>query len=242
MGGFVDIHCHLIPGVDDGAKDMDMSIKMMKMAYREGVRKMILTPHFSIKYRMPYKDVDEAFRQLVCKVKEEIPDLKLYLGEENYFSFDIPQLIAEGKAKTLNGTDYVLLEFSTERDFRYLEDGIRKVQEAGYIPILAHAERYGCLIGKIEYLKELIEMGTYIQMNADSIKEPWNRKQKVFIKKALTNRLVHFIATDAHDDKQRAPNIRACANYVADKYGLEYAKELFMVNGIQLLENKIIKR
>ena len=129
-----------------------------------------------------------AFRQLVCKVKEEIPDLELYLGEENYFSFDIPQLIAEGKAKTLNGTDYVLLEFSTERDFRYLEDGIRKVQEAD-IPILAHAERYGCLIGKIEYLEELIEMGTYIQMNADSIMEPWNRKQKSIYKKGFDQQI-----------------------------------------------------
>ena len=221
MDTYIDMHCHLLPGVDDGARDMEETRRMLKMAYDEGVRYIIATPHHHPRRGKP--STREIARQLqaVREAAHQTGDgMKVFPGTEIYFGQDIPDKLKAGDVLTMNRTEYVLVEFSPSDPFEYMQQGIQRIQMKGYIVILAHAERYDCLredIGTAEYFQE---MGVLIQVNAGSIT------------------LVFCVGTDAHDDGKRAPRMRRAAEYVAKKYGEEYARRIFFGNAADMLRKK----
>lgn len=170
MEKYIDIHSHILPRVDDGSSDMKQTLEMLKIAYRDGVRTVIATPHYKEgRYENRAADLTAVFSNVKEQAKELLPDLKLYLGCEIYYSHESISLLEKGWIPTLAGSKYILVEFSPMKDFKFIKNALQECLFAGYLPILAHVERYQCFQGKTSLVNDLIEMGVYIQINAMSI-------------------------------------------------------------------------
>lgn len=182
MDRLVDTHCHILPEVDDGAKNMEETRQMLQEAYEDGIRYIIATPHHHP--RRGRKSPKQLRRQLKL-VREEAAqisgELRIYLGTEIYFGQDIPERLREEQILTMNRTRYVLVEFSPGDPFEYICQGIQQIQMKGYEVILAHIERYQCMYKNIENAEHLKHMGVRIQVNADSItgESGWKAKRLV---------------------------------------------------------------
>lgn len=238
MPVYIDIHSHIMPGVDDGSQDMDESISMLKMAEKENIRKVILTPH----QKPDRKCVSvSGIQKRIEILREELNnlhiDIELYPGSELLYSHDLVTMLEHGSVCTLAGSHYVLVEFLPTENWPYIRDGLYGLTCAGYWPVVAHVERYVQVLGNIDRVEELIDMGCYIQMNAGSIVGDWGFSTKRACLKLLKNHLVHFVGTDAHTSGgKRSPQIGRCAELLKKKWD-GYADELLWKNAAHILED-----
>lgn len=239
MERMVDMHCHILPEVDDGAQNIEETRRMLREACNEGIRYMIATPHHHPKRG---RKTPEQLREQLWLVRREaarISDkLRIYLGTEVYFGHDIPGKLREKKILTMNRTKYVLVEFSPGDPFEYICQGIRQIQMKGFEVILAHIERYQCMYKTMENPEYLEHMGVYIQVNAGSITGEGGRRTRRFVKQLLDRRLVFCVGTDAHDSRTRRPRMKQAAEYVEQKYGKDYARRIFLSNPGMMLRKK----
>lgn len=238
-GGFADIHTHILPGADDGAQDISQALALVRMAHENGTRAIFLTPHYRGQFRQ--KDpagLQERFSALCHAVAQEMPDMKLYLGQEIYFEQEAPERLAAQQILSMNGSRYCLIEFGAKSMRSQIVRGVSEMRGCGFIPIIAHAERYDVFRRDESLTDEVLDMGALIQLNADSVlnKQGWAVSR--FCKHLLKARKAHFIATDAHDAHKRPPLLRGCWKRVCREYGTEYAAELFYENARSVAENK----
>jgi len=239
--GWFDIHNHAMPDVDDGAHNLKESNRMLKAAYEEGIRSIILTPHCYPRFRETTPDELKEKHLKLQKLAHMIDrSFEIYLGNEIYYQHDVAELLHNRKIQTMAGSDYVLVEFSLSKDFRDIKNGLYELQMAGYLPILAHIERYKCFEKTFNHMVELEEMGVYLQVNASSVIGNNGLATKRFVKQALDEELVHFIATDAHGIWNRPPLIKKCVHYVSKKYGSERAGLLFYQHPMDIIKNRTI--
>ena len=236
MEGFVDIHTHILPGVDDGSPELSQSLELLKYAFDQGTAAVVLTPHYRGRFRdNTAQKLTALFEELRQSAKTECPGLELYLGCEVGYELDVSEKLADGTLLPLNGTRYVLLEFR-EGSFRSrIMGGVLEVLNFGYVPVIAHAERYDAFRRYPSLARELVELGALIQLNADSILGSCGWGIKRYCHKLLKRRLVHFIATDAHDLNKRKPELKTCYHKLRKKYGKEYADVLFLKNARVML-------
>lgn len=236
---YLDMHCHILPGVDDGSRSMDMSMAMLDFAYEEGIRAIILTPHYHGGYVETERTViDETFEELNKHSRKLHPDLKLFIGNEIYYYPSVPEWIEEGRVHTLADSDYVLLEFSTPVEKRELLEAVQNLCSHGYYPVLAHVERYDCLVRDPFYVGELIDNGAYIQVNSRTVTGEGGMKIKHFVKRLLKEEWIHFIGTDAHSMGGRKPEIADCADYIIRKCSEEYAAGILYANAVNIIKNR----
>lgn len=236
MDPYIDIHSHILPGLDDGSEDFEMSLRMLQQAAADHIGEMILTPHYKpMRRNLPPEKIRKVFHELEeRKAAAGIP-IQLHLGSEIYYSSEVLPALREGTALTIAGTSYVLTEFNPREDHAYIRDAVYSLLAEGYCPILAHVERYGNLMIKKARVGELYDMGCCIQVNAASITgdNGWESRQDV--KWLLRREYVHFVATDSHDDRKRTPKLDEAAAYVARKYGEAYCERIFGGNADILL-------
>ena len=239
MSGYIDMHCHILPEVDDGAQSIEETVQMLRIAYREGIRCIIATPHHHPKRGMEHP---ERLRKKLTIVRREAKKIdekfRVYLGSEIFFGQDVAEKLKSGRALSMNKRQCVLLEFSPTDSFSYIQQGIQSVQMAGYEVILAHAERYPCLLKDLDQIRYLWEMGTRIQVNAGSITGDSGRSAKKFVKQLLGEHMVHCVGTDAHGVDHRQPKMKKAAEYVERKYGEEYMRRIFFSNAKELLRKR----
>ena len=232
MKGLYDIHCHILPGIDDGARNMEESLWMLNKEYREGVRNVILTPHFRYDMFEPHLNiVTRQFMQLrraAMNIGEE--GMRLYLGCELHSSMDMVECLKKGRRLTLAGSRYVLVEFSNEDEKSYIEERIRNLLMNGYIPIIAHVERYKATRNDIGFLMELKQMGAYIQINADTISGQEGFGARTFAKKVMKQGILDFVGSDGHRKNERIPEIGRCVAKMEKTMGSEYVKKRFIGN------------
>ncbi len=225
-----DVHCHLLPGIDDGAKDWERTAKMLELAYKDGIRTIIATPHYGCKGF--YADKKQR-SELVARInsfldKNRLP-MRIYEGCEVYAGHGSPaDSIYEERAGTLADSRYVLIEFPNEVTFEEVSHRVRELSATGFWPIVAHVERYEKL-RKPEVIAELARLAL-IQVNADSIMGEWGFAVKQFTKKLLTKGLVSLVASDAHGIHHRTPTLRECYLYVAGRFGEKLAQTVFCEN------------
>jgi protein-tyrosine phosphatase len=242
MNGFIDLHTHILPGVDDGATDMSQSLKLLRMAWENGTRTVVLTPHYRGKYKSNTpEDLRHEFAWLQEMVQEELPNMRLYLGQEISYESDAPEAMHEGRVLTMNDSQYVLLEFKTNSLLSQIITGVNETINHGCIPIVAHIERYDISRKEPALVDELLDMGALLQLNADSVMGANGFGVKTFCHRLLKEEKAHFIASDAHDVKHRAPLLRDCFLRVHGKYGKEYAARLFYENALAVIENRTIE-
>ncbi len=241
MNGYTDIHTHILPGVDDGAKNPAEALKLVSMAYQNGTRTIICTPH----YRGKFKKNDPAWLREVFDVFSKIvhrqyPDMHLYLANEVYYEQEVPEKLEIGRALSINGSRYCLLEFSGNTLRSKILTAVSEVSYVGFTPIIAHVERYEIARKDKTLVDEVLDMGALIQMNADSVMGKHGLSVMWFCERLLKEQKAHFIASDAHDPQNRPPLLRDCWWKVYKKCGLEYASKLFYDNAQCVIENKII--
>lgn len=241
MRGFVDLHTHILPGVDDGAKDMPEAVSLIRMAYENGTRAVVLTPHYRGAYKRTSQQwIQNEFSSLCQLVKEQLPDMELYLGREVYFDSEVPELLHSGAAQPINHSGYVLLEFSPGSPRSRVIKGVSETVLCGFTPIIAHAERYRIFREDTTLLDEVLDLGALIQLNADSIlgkQGPWIKK---YCHSLLKRQAAHIIASDAHNAEHRPPLLRECFLQIHKKYGKEYAAKLFSDNALAVIENRTV--
>lgn len=239
MEGFVDIHTHILPDVDDGARELSQSLELLKLAGSQGTGAVILTPHYRGRFRDNVREkLTAVFDELRQAAKVECPELELYLGCEVGYEIDVSEKIADGAVLSLNNTQYVLLEFQEESFRSRILDGILEVLNFGYIPIIAHAERYEAFRKYPHLVDEVTELGALIQINAQSVLGKGGYGIKRYCHKLLKDHMVHFVATDAHDLNKRPPDLKLCYQRIRKKYGQFYADALFVRNGRAVLAGK----
>lgn len=238
--GLADMHNHILFGVDDGAKKIEDSMRMLDIAHKDGIRTVIFTPHFHPKRGMAEYDKILAHFQLLKKaVRQKFPEMELYLGREVYYRSDITDVEEIAEELRMCGTGNILVEFSTSADASYIKAAVSNLLMNGYQPIVAHVERYACAIKNKNLVADLKEMGAYIQLNADSIVGDSGFSVKMAVKRFLKHGLVDFIGSDAHDDLNRRPVLSACYRYIAKKYGEDYAEEIMCDNPIRLINDEM---
>ena len=195
----VDIHTHIIPFVDDGAKSIEQSIDMIKHEISIGVKRIYCTPHHIYqKYESPIEEIKQQFELLKSKVQEENLDVELLLGQEIYYTTreNIIKKLDEHKLRTMNGTKYILLEFSFVDEPDDIYELVYNFECHGYKVIIAHVERYDWMT--IDKVIGLRQEGAIIQVNAGSVVDETTRKEFKFVKKLFKKNLVDIIASDTH--------------------------------------------
>ena len=242
MTGMFDIHNHILYGVDDGSKTFEMTKAMLEIAYNEGTRGIILTPHHNpYRWKNEVSTLRERYEEIRKYCAEKYSDMELYLGNEIYYFEDALKDIEEGRALTMADSKYVLIEFMPSTEYRDIQHAVMDVQQSGYYPIIAHVERYECLLKKPVYIEELKELGAFIQVNASGIMGERSRLEKKFIKGLLKKGEVDFVATDAHRDNTRQPFIKKCSEYLEKKFGQEYTKQMLIDNPRAVIKNIYIE-
>lgn len=237
---FTDIHSHIIPGVDDGSKDIDETRDMLNTAYQNGITTIIATPHVRTnRYKNPY-NIKEILKDVQKEASLISPDMKILLGNEFYYTEDYVSVLNSGNFYTLNDSPYILVEMSYSDDLRHIRDGLIKIRYEGKIPILAHVERYTNVVKEgLSALSILRDTGALIQVNAFPVLYPKSFKISRFIKAALKYEMVDFIATDTHNNTYRPPKyLKEAYEKIEAKYGQDLADRIFFENPKLITEYK----
>lgn len=239
--GYIDIHSHILPGVDDGSQSMEQSLDMLRMAADNGIRRMILTPHNKAERRnVSVKGIQSRLEALQeAAAKQQIP-ITLYPGNEVFYRDGVAEMLEENSLCTLAGSKYVLVEFQPLEDFGYIRAAVYELTGCGYTPILAHVERYQCMAANLDNVAYAIDRGALMQINASSVTGGMGFKGKQIVKKMLKQHLIHFVATDAHDCERRSPQLAECAQYLSKKFGDGYAAKLLHDNADCVIRGEMI--
>ncbi|MEA4915062.1 MAG: CpsB/CapC family capsule biosynthesis tyrosine phosphatase [Christensenella sp.] len=228
MSAFFDLHHHFLYGLDDGASTKLEMQQMLVEAHKDGARIIIATPHITpgltpISLDRLNSRIEEA---RVFSFAYGL-DLELYLGSEIMYTYHLQRYLSERLLPTMAGSNKVLIEFPLKVAFSEIEDAVLNVLRAGYLPILAHIERYACLMHvqkHLDYLKK--EYDVFFQVNADSILTKRDFFANRVIKRAIQDEMIDFIASDAHDTRRRASTLQKTYDKLEEMFGKESADRL----------------
>lgn len=234
----IDFHSHILPGIDDGSRNLKQSIAMVNEAKEAGFTKIISTSHYMENY---YECNERDRRQLLKKVQGNVQGIELILGNEIYITNNIIELLQNGQASSINGTEYVLFEFPliTTRPMNDKEV-IYRLVENGYIPIIAHPERYPFIQENPDYLFELEEMGALFQANYGSIIGMYGLKAKKTLKILLKNNLISFFGSDVHRPEQVYNKMPKIIKKLKKIISNEEFEEFTEINPEKVLKNENI--
>jgi protein-tyrosine phosphatase len=232
----VDIHSHILPGVDDGAKSVEIALDMVRMAHADGIRHMVATPHASDRYTYDRPRSLELLNQLrrECGVAMEFS-----LGCDFHFSFDnIQSALHDPHHYCISKTDFLLVEFSDFAISPNTADTLHTFVEMGITPVLTHPERNAILQKKQELVLTLVELGCIVQVTANSMTGFWGERPRKAAEWLLDRDCVHVIASDAHDLQRRPPIMSSARALLTQRYGAELATALCEQNPRAVVENQ----
>ena len=235
-----DIHCHMLPDVDDGAQSFEESVRMLDEAAAQHVSSIILTPHHRPEY-FPYskQKIDMAYEKLAAVAAEK--NIRLYKGCECHVDGDMLDNVRCGFCDTLAGSDYILSEFSGAAEFDYIRDNCYRILSAGYVPVIAHAERVISFRHKPKRLNELKEMGVLIQINADAVLGIDGHEMAAFTKMLIKKGIADVIAGDSHNLTDRPLHMQECYEFTSAKFGAGTARQLMYENPMMIIKNEYLQ-
>ena len=225
----IDIHAHILHGVDDGSRNLEQSLAMLIEEEKQGVTDVVLTPHYRADYLTKSDKIRSKFLELKTFAEQKGVKIKLHLGQEIYAFSDIVKAIKDGKVLTINDGKHVLVEFSLKH-FNDISETVYVLKENGFIPIVAHIGRY--FYANRETAKEVKEIGGLIQINANSLCGSFVYKRKAFA--LIKAGLVDFVASDVHYSRKNL--MQKAYKKVEKKFGKETADKLFTENAKAMLE------
>ncbi|HEY8890091.1 MAG TPA: CpsB/CapC family capsule biosynthesis tyrosine phosphatase [Clostridium sp.] len=204
----IDIHSHILPGIDDGSKDMEMSIKMLKLAEEKGTKTIVATPHYIRGiYENYYDEILTLLQELKLQAKTSGIDIEILLGQEVMLDKHSLKLCREKKLRGINGESYMLIEFPMDKLPKDALDLIYELRLLNIKPIIAHPERYEYIYETPTAINGFIEEGCLFQINTGSLQGLFGKKVQSCAKLLVREGLVNFIASDAHSLNRRCPGL-----------------------------------
>lgn len=232
-----DMHSHILPGLDDGAKTIEETLFVLEEAQRQNVGRIIVTPHFHPEhYPLSGTQVRETLQRVQQACAERGISVELYAGQECFYHTGLLKDLEEGKALTLADSRYVLVEFDPQCPYFYLLRGLQELIRHGYFPILAHYERYACL-SEEEQLEELKWQGVLLQLNFDTLRRHgrWFRGNP--FQKDLKAGFVDYLGSDCHGTKFRPLRIREACRWLEKHLSEEWLEKILHINIERILED-----
>lgn len=205
----IDIHCHILPQIDDGAESLDEALEMARMAAYTGVTDIIATPHFqgAFDYLEMLPDIDQRFEDLQDALLRWRVPITVHKGAEILCVPQTPELAEAGLLPTLGNTKYVLTEFYFNETFHFMDECLRQIAAHGYIPVVAHPERYEAVHRDARRLQSWADMGFVLQLNKGSILGSLGMRAERSANELLELGLAHLFASDAHGCDARTPHM-----------------------------------
>ena len=233
----IDIHAHILPGVDDGSRDIIDSILLAEMAVESGVSTIIATPHSHVRCdaHEHMRRIGEAFRALRREVDDRGLPLEILPGMEIFCCEDLPERFEEGTVLSLNRTDRYLIEFAFGEDAAQVRRYIEFILERGGLPVIAHPERYTCLQKDLSLADEWIRLGCQLQMNKDSVFGAFGRKERRTALQLLKKRQYTYVASDAHSPYGRTTYLGDIQQFLREKQSHDVADRLLERNAKECL-------
>jgi len=228
----------MLPGIDDGAADLAASLEMARTAVADGITITVCTPHI-----LPtvYNNTGPAIRFAVERLQVAISDagipLRLLAGADVHIASDLIQGLRSGRVLALNDTRYLLLEPPHHVMPPRLEDFIFSLMTAGYIPVLTHPERLAWIEQRYPVIKRLAHSGVLMQITGNSLLGRFGRAARHWALRMLDERLVHLVATDAHDAARRPPRLREAWELIATRFDEQEAEKMTLMRPKLILEN-----
>ncbi len=235
----IDMHSHILFGVDDGAKTINDSLILVKEEVNRGVSHIILTPHYKKRCGdLAGENVSKNFELLKEAVVAENLQVKLFLGNEVYIDLDYYETIWSDNYNTLADSNYILIEFSLVNIPKNMPEICYEVGLKGYIPIIAHVERYDILYKNNQLIKDILSEGAHFQVNASSVINKGNKDIYKFTNFLLKNELISFVASDVHNIDSRGFYLHEAYELVRKTCNEAYAEKIFNTNQTNIITNK----
>ncbi|KKK38713.1 tyrosine protein phosphatase [Mesobacillus campisalis] len=220
----IDIHNHILSGLDDGAATMEDSLLMARQAVMEGIHTIVATPHHqNSSFENPKEIVIKKVEELNSKLKEENFPLVILQGHETRIHGDFLEEFNQGNILALNGTQYVFIELPSGHVPRYTSRFVFELQNMGVIPIIVHPERNQGIVEQPDLLYQLVKKGALAQLTASSVCGKFGKSILKFSHQLLEANLIHFIASDAHNIYNRSFHMEEAFSMLSSRYGNEMA-------------------
>ncbi len=232
----IDIHSHVLPLVDDGAKSWEMAIAMCRMSHEDGVTHLVATPHANFAYEYDR----EAHLARLAELQQQAPEPKLILGCDMHIDH-FEDVLREPKRFAIGDTRYLLIEVSDFMSPRVVLEAVYRLHTGGVRTILTHPERVPSLSRKFEVLRQLADMGCLLQLTANSITGHWGKVAQSSAERMIAEGLARIVASDAHDDQWRTPVLSPARVAVERLIGDEAANALFNDYPAMVISDKLIE-
>jgi protein-tyrosine phosphatase len=240
----VDIHTHILPGVDDGAENFDEAVEMLRIAEENGTTDIVLTPHHLTRdlrgLKITKDDILSRFETFKQSVSGMFPKLNLYVGAETYAGSNLYDAIENDQILTINNTRYVLIEFGFNDHARRAYNTMMALVDKGYVPIIAHPERYAFVKDDPMSIVGFLDSGALLQLNVGSLAGENGGASQEIAMMYLDDELASIVASDGHSVFQRNPDMSEAHAFVSSVFSSAYADDLFYHNPMSVLKDKRI--
>lgn len=233
----IDIHCHILPDIDDGAGTLEEALEMARIAAMSGVTDIVATPHFrgELEFLEQKPSMDHRFELLSAALEKWSVPIALHPGAEILCLPETPELAAQRLLPTLAGTDYVLTEFYFDESFSYMDSLLSDISACGYRPVVAHPERYGVVQHDPSLLERWARQGYVLQLNKGSVLGAFGSRAEQAANELLALGLAHLFASDAHSCYSRTPHMEKLTQWAEEFCDPECAAILLEENPRRLI-------
>ena len=229
----IDIHTHVLAGLDDGARSLEQSVAMIRIAAESGTTDLVASPHANLDYPFDPERVEERLAEL----QQASDGVRLHRGCDFHLYFDnIQDALAHPAKYTINHKRYLLVEFPDVLIAKSTPEVFAQLLQNGMTPIITHPERNYLLHKRVAELESWIDGGCLVQVTGQSLLGRFGTEARGVAQQLMKRGLVHFIASDAHDEEDRTPRLDLAYNHVASRYGRERAELLFVANPRAVIE------
>lgn len=234
----IDLHCHILPGIDDGAPDLETSLAMARIAVGDGITVTACTPHMMPGY---YDNTSEGIRAAVVNLQTELHaadiPLRLVTGADVHLITGLAGALRRDERLTLADTRYFLFEPPHNTAPPRMAEAVFDCMAAGFHPIITHPERLRWIEDHYALMGQLVEAGAWMQLTAGSVTGRFGKRTQYWADRMLDEGLVHILATDAHNLRSRAPILSEAVEAVAERLGRDAAKDMVLTRPLAVLEN-----
>ena len=234
----IDLHCHILPAIDDGAVDVEISLAMARMAVEDGIKVTACTPHIMPGvYDNRGPQIRAAIVQLQGILDEAGIPLKLVTGADVHIAPDLVQGLKSGQVLSLNDSRYFLFEPPHHIAPPRLDQMVFDVLAAGYQPLITHPERLSWVETHYDTFLQLVHAGAWIQVTAGAVTGRFGRRPKYWVEKMLDDGVVHILASDAHNVRNRSPQLTEAREMIAARLGEQAATDMVLTRPQGVLDN-----
>ena len=237
----IDLHCHILPGLDDGAQSLDEAVEMAEIAEKDGIEKIVATSHI-FRDNYVHEDlsiIEEKRKELNKTLKVNNIHVEILSGAEVHISHNLIDEIRKNRDHlVLNKSSYMFVEFPSEHIFSGVKELFFELMQEDIIPIIAHPERNSVFVRHPSLLYELVQMGVLVQANSGSFQDVYGKKTEKAVLRFLELNLIHFIASDGHNTRLLVPKISEAVMRVETEVGGDRARALAVDNPKAVLEDR----